>query len=170
MEKERIQERTKGSSQISKGDEVMKFGKLRTLRGQIAVTGGGVARKNLVAADGLINYGLRIISFTVWNKDAPTATAKFTSILSLDTTIAGSDMNAGDNRQFAWTFFATSSTTSAGTPVRTIIDPDHIVNRDLFLTMDNSSTGTYNYLIEAQVVELTDDEAIVTIIKETSQS
>ena len=31
----------------------MKFGKLRTLRGQIEVTGGGVARKNLVAADGL---------------------------------------------------------------------------------------------------------------------
>ena len=28
----------------------------------------------------------------------------------------------------------------------------------------------YNYLIEAQVVELTDDEAIITIIKETSQS
>ena len=147
----------------------MKFGKIRTLRGQITVTG-GVGRKNIILSDGLINYGLKIISFTVWNKDAPTATSKFTSILSLDTISSGADMNAGDNRQFAWTFFTTSSANSAGTPTRTIIDPDHIVNRDLFLTMDNSSTGTYNYLIEAQVVELSDDEAIITIIKETSQS
>jgi hypothetical protein len=159
-----------GSQGNKEDDEEMKFGKLRTIRGQIEVTGGGVGRKNLIVADGLINYGLKIISFTVWNKDAPTATQKFTSILSLDTISSGADMNAGDNRQFAWTFFTTSSTTSAGTQVRTIIDPDHIVNRDLFLTMDNSSTGTYNYLIEAQVVELSDDEAIITIIKETSQS
>jgi hypothetical protein len=36
--------------------------------------------------------------------------------------------------------------------------------------MNDSTSGTYNYLIECQVVELSDDEAIVTIIKETSQS
>ena len=146
----------------------MKYGKLRTLRGQIIVTG-GVGRKNIIVSDGLVNLGLKINSFTVWNIDAPTATAKFTSILSLDTISSGADMNAADNRQFAWSFFTTSSANPAGTAVRTIIDPDHIVNRDLFLTMDNSSNGTYNYLIEAQVVELTDDEAIITIIKETSQ-
>jgi hypothetical protein len=79
-------------------------------------------------------------------------------------------MNAGDNRQFAWYQSSVSSTLGNIIQPYGVIDPDHIVNRDLFLTMDNTTNGVYNYLIEAQVVELTDDEAIVTIIKETSQS
>jgi hypothetical protein len=145
----------------------MKYGKLRTLRGQLTVAG-GVARKNIIASDGLVNLGLKIKSFTVWNENNPAVAQLFTAILSLDTISSGSNMNAGDNRQFAWTF-ANAGVTSQIQAVRSIIDPDHIVNRDLFLTMDNSTAGIYNYLIEAQVVELTDDEAIITIIKETSQ-
>ena len=147
----------------------MKFGRVRTLRGQLTVSG-GVGRKNIIVSDGLINAGLKILSFTVWDEDNPAGSAQlFTGILSLDTISSGSNMNAGDNRQFAWTF-GNSGTAAQIQDVRTIIDPDHIVNRDLFLTMDNSSTGVYNYLIEAQVVALSDEEAIITIIKETSQS
>jgi hypothetical protein len=152
-------------------DEEMKFGKLRTLRGQVTVVG-GVARANLIVADGLINYGLKVSRFTMWNELNPTggSSQKFTGILSLDTIITGSRMNAADNRQIAWTSYSTLSGDGLIAPIREMIDPDHIVNRDLFLTMNDSTTGTYNYLIECQVVELTDDEAIVTIIKETSQS
>ena len=145
----------------------MKFGKLRTLRGQIEVTGGGVARKNIIASDGLINFGLRVESFVLWPDDIA-AVQKYAGILSLDTLPSGTLPNAGDNRQFAWV----QSDAAAGNiwPAINIIDPDHIVNRDLFISMVGSATGVYNYLMEAQVVELTDDEAIVTIIKETSQS
>jgi len=149
----------------------MKLGRLRTLRGQIVVTGGGTAKANLVVSDGLVNLGLRIKSFTVWKDQTPiNATASLTAILSLDTIIAGSNMDAGDNRQFAWHQSSSSGTVGQVYPPTSIIDPDHIVNRDLFLTLDNTTSGTYNYLIEAQVVELSDDEAIITIIKETSQS
>ena len=147
----------------------MKFGKLRTLRGQIEVSG-GVGRKNIIVADGLVNYGLKIIRFQVWPAINNGGTVKYTSILSLDTISSGSDMDASDNRQFAWQFFSTGGAVGEVQTTRTIIDPDHIVNRDLFLTMDNSTDGLYNYLIECQVVELSDDEAIITIIKETSQS
>tara|TARA_R110000772_G_scaffold96955_1_gene195962 strand:- start:516 stop:965 length:450 start_codon:yes stop_codon:yes gene_type:complete len=149
----------------------MKFGKLRTLRGQITVAG-GIGRANLIASDGLVNYGLLIKKFQVWNSVAPDGTANrsHTAILSLDTISSGSDMNAGDNRQFAWDQASVKTTTGGIVQPYNIIDPDHIVNRDLFLTLTNSSDGVYNYLIEAQVVELTDDEAIITIIKETSQS
>ena len=91
-------------------------------------------------------------------------------ILSLDTISSGSTFNAGDNRQFGWTFYANSGAIGEVAALQTIIDPDHIINRDLFLSMFGSTPGIYNYLIEAQVVELTDDEAIITIIKETSQS
>ena len=150
----------------------MKLGKLRTLRGEIRVTGGGVAKLNLIAADGLVNYGLKILSFTVWKNQTPTGASSqnLTAILSLDTIGSGDNMNAGDNRQFAWYQSSISSTLGNIIQPYGLIDPDHIVNRDLYLTLDNSTTGTYNYLIECQVVELTDDEAIITIIKENSQS
>ena len=149
----------------------MKLGRVRTLRGQLAVIG-GVARKNIIVSDGLVNWGLKIQSFTVWNENTPSGFSdqQLTAILSLDTIVTGSNMNAGDNRQFAWYMSSMSAGLGLILPPIAIIDPDHIVNRDLFLTMDNSSAGVYNYLIEAQVVELTDDEAIITIIKETSQS
>jgi len=149
----------------------MKFGKFRTLRGQIAVTG-GLGKKSLVASDGLINFGLRIIRFTVWPENGWTGGSDntFTGILSLDTVSGGSNMNAGDNTQFAWTFSSVHVASSVMNPVREIIDPDHIVNRDLFLSMDNTTNGLFNYLIECQVVELSDDEAIISIIKEISQA
>ena len=148
----------------------MKFGRKRTLRGQVTVTG-GVARKNIIVSDGLINYGLKVQRFSIWKETVPTGTSsqKFTGILSLDTISSGAPMDAGDNRQFAWTGYSTL-TTGLVFPLMNEIDPDHIVNRDLFLSMRDSSSGVYNYLIEAQVIELTDDEAIITIIKETSQS
>jgi hypothetical protein len=148
----------------------MKFGKLRTLRGQVTVSA-GEARKNIIVSDGLVNLGLKIISIQVWNSITPDGTANrtHTAILSLDTIITGTDMNASDNRQFAWNQSSINGVDGGLLQPYTIIDPDHIVNRDLFLTMTNSTDGVYNYLIEAQVVELSDDEAIITIIKETSQ-
>lgn len=146
----------------------MKFGKLRTLRGEIEVTG-GAGKENLVAADGLINYGLKILSFRVWKQDQVSGAFQYQAVLSLDVTPGGVTPNASDNRQFAWDTMKSSATVQIVAP-NPIIDPDHIVNRDLFLTLSSATNGMYNYLIEAQVVELTDDEAIITIIKETSQS
>jgi len=151
----------------------MELGRLRTLRGQITAAA-GTGKVNLVVADGLINYGLRILRFRMWPVLAPQGlnTVSYTGILSLDPILAGESMNAATNRQIAWTY---GSALGAPTPVniqhdREIIDPDHIVNRDMYLTLDNTTQGVYNYLIEAQVVSLTDDEAIITIIKETSQA
>ena len=57
----------------------MKYGRLRTMRGQIEVVGGGVGRKSLITADGLINYGLKIEKFQVWAVDPADS---FVSILS----------------------------------------------------------------------------------------
>jgi hypothetical protein len=148
----------------------VKAGKLRTLRGQIEVTGGGVARKNIIISDGLINHGLKIKDFEIWSDFVSVGAGRITNgILSLDTIPSGTNMNAADNSQFAWAFSSTGAGGEFQSP-RTIIDPEHIVNRDLYLTMDQTTNGVYNYLIRAQVVELSDDEAIITIIKETSQA
>ena len=138
----------------------MKLGKLRTLRGQIEVIAGGAAKRQLITADGLVNYGLKITKFTLWSEQSLSNATKFTGVLSLDVMPAATNMNAGDNRQIGWTF---GSAVAGGTYIvpREILDPDHLID---------STNGIYNYLIECQVVELTDDEAIITIIKETSQS
>lgn len=141
----------------------MKLGRIRTLRGQIEVPAGGTDGKlSLVAADGLINYGLRITKLQVFAVDPSDS---FIAILSYQIIPAGTQMDAGDNRQFGWTI---GSGTGDVNPM--YLDPDHIINRDMFLSLVNSAPGTYNYLIEMQVVELSDDEAIISIIKETSQS
>lgn len=141
----------------------MKARRTRTLRGRLEVLGGStVARRNLIAADGLINYGLRITKFQVWAVDP---TNEFISILSYETIPAGTAMDATDNRQFGWCV-------GNGTDnvINTFLDPDHIINRDMFVTLVDTPPGLYNYLIEMQVYELSDDEAIISIIKETSQS
>lgn len=150
----------------------MKFGRLRTLRGQIEKTGLGPAKLNLVVADGLINYGLRILRFRIWpsSTNASFGPQHYQAILSLDTISAASGMNAGTNAQIAWAY-SEATVNGVHQADREIIDPDHIVNRDLFLTLGGPTTSeTWNYLIETQVVDLTDDEAIITIIKENSQA
>ena len=146
----------------------MKSGRSRTLRGQIETDGISplaVGRKNLIVADGLINVGFIVTKFQVWPVDYTDSI--FHSILSYDVIPTASQMNAADNRQFAWMQSAASGVTQ---PRESYLDPDHIINRDLFLTIANSKPGIYNYLIEGHLVSLSDDEAIISIIKETSQS
>lgn len=140
---------------------MMKLKRIRTLRGQIEVNG-GVARKNLIVSDGLINMGLIVKSFRVWAIDP---TDVFRAILSYDVLSSGTAQNAGDNSQFGWVVGNGSAEIYAE-----FLDPDHIINRDMFMSFVASDNGTYNYLIECQLVELDDNEAIVSIIKETSQS
>jgi len=139
----------------------MKTTRVRTLRGQITAAA-GVARKNLIVSDGLINVGLIVNKFQMWAVD-PADT--FIGILSYETLIAGSAMNAGDNSQFGWTVGNGSAEIHSE-----FLDPDHVVNRDMFLSMVSTDPGIYNYLIECQMVLLDDNEAIISIIKETSQA
>ena len=48
----------------------MKARRTRTLRGQLEVIPAALdARRNLIAADGLINMGLRITRFQIWAVD-----------------------------------------------------------------------------------------------------
>jgi len=140
----------------------MKAGRIRTLRGQIEAVGAGVGKKQLILSDGLINYGLKITKFQIWAVD-PADT--FIAILSYETLPAATEMNAGDNRQFGWSVGNGSAEIHSS-----FLDPDHIINRDMELSVINTDLGFYNYLIEMQVYELSDDEAIISIIKETSQS
>lgn len=121
-----------------------------------------MARKNLIAYDGLINVGLIVERFQMWAVDPADV---FQGILSYETIPSGTTMNAGDNSQFGWTVGNGSAEIHSE-----FLDPDHVVNRDMFISMVSSDVGVYNYLIECRMVILDDNEAIISIIKETSQS
>jgi len=79
--------------------------------------------------------------------------------------------NWGDNRQIAWASTNIDSLAGLNAPF-SVVDPDHIVIMDLYIQGQTGSaggTGVINYLVELEPVELSNDQAILTLIKERSQ-
>eukprot|EP00729_Bicosta_minor_P025531 gene25531-4289_t len=121
---------------------------------------------------------------STYNRKYRAAFKKVSSTYKLKSALpaAGTVMDAGDNTQLGWAFYATAAEIAPTAPdipavapsysgfFNQLIDPDHIINRDLFISLRNSTNATFNYLVVCEFMELTDDEAIVTIIKENSQS
>ena len=159
-------------------------GRVRSLRGQITAVG-GKAEKNLILNDQLINNGLRVTGFFIWPESAiGTQNGTVNAILSYAALAdANVNMAASDNTQIGWCYYTQRGQQASGAiPPADIpaagfgsmphgfIDPDHIVNRDLFVSLRDSDNRTFNYMVICEFLQLTDDEAIVTIIKENSQS
>lgn len=160
------------------------MGKVRTLRGQITAVS-GKASKQLILNDQLINRGLRVTGFFLWPESASgLQNGTVNAILSYaELTNSNVDMNAGDNTQLGWCYYVQRGQQSAGGPPPVeipaagfgpmphgFIDPDHIINRDLFISLRDSQNRTFNYMVVCETLELNDNEAIITIIKENSQS
>ena len=152
--------------------------KTRTLRGQIQATG-GKAEKQLILNDQLINRGLRVTGFFVWPSIMDVnADETFNAILSYSPLANASiTMDAGDNRQIGWSFYS-QTLAGAGTSAKTnsgffnqLIDPDHVINRDLVISLrETTDAMILNYMVTCELMTLSNDEAIITIIKENSQA
>jgi len=141
----------------------MRATRVRTLRGQLQVTAGGTAKAQLILDDGRINLGYKVIEFYVWeNSGSPT---QFNAVLSMLPSLAADDMDASIGSQIAWAWQGTS-----GGFKEYILDPDHVIVRDLFVTVKDASNDFYNYMVVVEEYSITDDEAIINIIKEGSQS
>lgn len=152
--------------------------RVRTLRGTLTFPARAAGdpvntgRRNLILDDGRINVGYRIIQFRIWNADITGELEAFASqahlSMSLDVTSALSD--ASDNREIAWAGYNTG--TGFGIDQFALVDPDHIVVRDLNLIMpvvSNEDVQRVNYYILMEEYDITDQEAIISIIKEESQ-
>jgi len=137
----------------------------RTLRGQV-VEG---TNKRLILDDGRLNHGYKVVSFVVaCGPDSSAFDAYGTLSLDYDTS---KTWNWGDNRQIGWASTNIVSTAGANAPF-SVIDPDHIVIQDLWIqgqVSTGSGTDVVNYLIELEPVTLTNDQSIITLIKERSQ-
>lgn len=132
----------------------------RSLRGLLSDTN----VKQLVVDDGQLTQGYVIEEFYVWVDG--TGTDGVYAVLGKEYDMRpGGD--ASDSRQIAW---AGNGWGSGGTPTAnsfSVIDPDHVVLRDLYI--QNISNDPCNYLIVLRQKELTDDESILQLIKERSQ-
>lgn len=153
--------------------------RIRTLRGTIefpARAGGtppNTGRRNLILDDGRINIGYRVIDFRIWNGDMIGAFDAFgvQAHLAMGLDITSALPRADDNREIAWAVYNTSS----GNIVSDfrLVDPDHIIVRDLNIVLpaveNQLSDATVNYYILMEEYDITDQEAIISIIKEESQ-
>lgn len=144
----------------------MKRTRVHTLRGQLTVTGGGVGKTQIVVDDGRINVGYKVTGFFLWLDSA--SNASFAASLSMSEVIAGSGMDASDNSQIGWVYVAPNGSDSVLKEY--ILDPDHVIVRDLFIQLSGAPNDTYNYMVVAEEYELSDNEAIMGIIKEGDQS
>ena len=143
----------------------MKMTRTRTLRGVIDIAAGSTGKAQVIVDDGLINRGYKVTGFFVWNASGTTS---FVSYLSFAPQVFGGNvMDAGNNAQFAWTWLGSG----AGASIEYVIDPDHIAVRDMFVNIEQAGGAErFNYMIVCEEYAMTDDEAIMNIIKEGSQS
>ena len=133
---------------------------IHTLRGVIA----GNSTKRLILDNGIFTQGYKVTGFEVWvtslsGSDDPAA------ILALSDKV-GATMDAGDSSQIAWSIQTATNTTRIMS--WSTIDPEHVVVRDLYLR--NISSDPANYLVTLQPITLSDDQAVLQLIKEGSQN
>lgn len=154
-------------------------GKIRTLKGTLTFPDGvdNSGKRLLILDDGRINVGYKIVEFKIWASDmiGSTTTGRSTSAqahlaLSIEP-VATALPKASDNREIAWAAY------NGGGGNRLayfdLVDPDHIVVRDLQIVFpqvhNNGYEASVNYYIQMEEYEISDTEAIISIIKEESQ-
>lgn len=143
----------------------MKTGKVRTLRGQLTPSNGtSRSKRQLVVEDGRINIGYRVTSFRVWPFDYDEG---MTFQANLSVSESGTDqLDASNSSQIAWILGNYYLNIEDAT-----IDPEHIVNQTLYIrTKQSVEYQRLNYLIEMVEIELSDDEAIMTLVKNNQQN
>lgn len=151
----------------------------RVLRGQIPPFSIGGAH-HLVVDDGNFNDAWRVTRFvTSYYDPTGSSAANRDSIGTLATHAAAlvgpvgstTGWNWDDRRQVAWCGMDFQGDTSVGLTFQ-LIDPQHIVVRDLYLGISASnetSVTLYNYFIELERVKLDDNQAVMAIVQEESQ-
>jgi hypothetical protein len=128
----------------------------RTLRGKIR---GTENFRRLIFDDGIIETGYRVTSFQA----VPASGGNWSDAsIILTTNVTGTtQINAEDNRQIGWIVFG------ANEGVVSMLDPDHVVVNDLYVYC--GASFSIDYMVTVERVPLTENEAVIHMIKERSQ-
>jgi len=155
------------------------MGKIRVIRGQArAYQYDGAVQ--LIQDDRRFNHGFKIRRFLVsWNLPADSGASSRDLIAVLATHEDAFQPTPSiqvawewqDRRQVAW-----ASTNHVGDSIVEnsfeLIDPTHIVVRDLYFACSvqtSSGTNYFNYYVELEEVDLTDNQAVLAIVQEEAQ-
>lgn len=136
----------------------------RTLRGSL--TPGEI--RQLVVDDGIFTNGLRVTFFTVWSSDIVGATSVIGCLSLSDTIIPVTALPANDPACFAWSMMTFGTVGDPQVSGWERLDPDHIVNEELFI--HNRAATQLEYLIVAEPYFMTEDEGVLQLVKGKQQS
>lgn len=154
--------------------------RVRVLRGQCRTYqfDGAI---NIVQDDTRFNHGYRVKKFVISYEapyDSGSGSRDCFGVLATHADAIESPLlstviiwNWADRRQIAW-----SSTNHVGDSLveflPDLVDPTHVVVRDLYLgitALSATSNNVFNYYIELEEIPLTDNQAVMAIIQEEAQ-
>lgn len=140
----------------------------RTLRGRVDTND---QTRRLIVDDGRVNHGFKIVAFHIISNNPATSAADAFGSLATEETAATAVWNLDDNRQIGWAGQNLAGTAAPSNQF-SLIDPDHVVINDLFVCGRGGTGATadgYQYLVELEPIELTDNQAVIQLIKESAQ-
>lgn len=130
-----------------------------SLRGKLRAN----EKRRLIVDDGRFTHGNIVESFRVWNAAVSTGNDVEAVLALSEDSLVGANA-AEDNGQIGWSFQFIG--TNGGLD-GSVIDPDHLVVRDLWI--ENISGASCNFLIVLRPTTITEDQAVLALIKEVSQ-
>lgn len=131
-----------------------------TLRGLLR----GSEKRRIIVDDGRFNHAMRVTDFVVF----PVSVSGGNDIqctLGLNKDFQ-SIWDASDSATFGWASWWSDSNAKHDWKY---LDPDHLVVRSLYIRNSSASNAEANYVIKLEPVEISDDEAILQLIKENQQ-
>ena len=125
----------------------------------------------LIMDDGQPTHGFIVKEFYVFPENlASGGNDSVYGTLSLDQDGSSTRWLADDNRQIGWASTVQDETGYGARSPSSIIAPGHLVVRDLwFMGSRASGSDKVNYLVVVEPVTITQDQAVLALIKERSQ-
>lgn len=140
--------------------------KTHTMRGRVAYNN----PVRLILDDGQFTRAHRVVALYTFPSSITSGVSEEADVtLALDYD-PSPNWDARDNRQIGWAGFRNGATPSSESlNAWSLIDPDHIVVRDLYIINNNSLSSATNYMVVLEEVAINEDEAVLALIKERSQ-
>lgn len=134
--------------------------KTHTLRGRLD----GNEIRRLIIDDGRFTHAMRVVSFVVFPRSVASGNdIQVTLSLNRDFNVP---FDAANNGQIGWGSWWSDASAKHDW---SYVDPDHLVVRDLYISNTSAAASEANYVIKLEAQDISDDEAILQLIKENQQ-
>jgi hypothetical protein len=140
----------------------------RVLRGKME----SAELRQLIVDDGIITRGYVIEAFHIFPSDVSVSNSDVIGTLALAKRDCTLDWDASKQTQIGWASAYMPGTYHVAGEGFSLIVPDHIVVRDLWITGRAAAAlpgEPFNYMVILREVTITEDESVMAILKEVQQ-